>query len=133
MERVTVFEARELCSGATGRNGGQLTRLPPTSYTTFVKDFGTEQANKIFRFTTRGLGEMHKLAESQGPEIFNHSLKTRVEKLFGYYDESLWLETVDAITAFEEQIPEDRGVYQLVSQEEARTVSDQAVFTISQS
>jgi glycine/D-amino acid oxidase-like deaminating enzyme len=120
---VGVFEARGLCSGATGRNGGQLTRLPPTRHTFMVEEFGTEQANKIMRLTVRGLQKMHSLAESQGPEFLAATKKTRTEKFFAYFDEESWNETVEAVKLFESEIPEEKGAYELVSKEDTASVS----------
>lgn len=119
---VAVFEARGLCSGATGRNGGQLTRLPPTRHAYMVENFGLEQANKIMRLTAKGLDAMHDLAESQGPDVVKHVRKTRLEKFFAYFDEKSWNETVEAIKLFEREIPEEKGVYELVSAEDAQKV-----------
>ncbi|VUC31661.1 unnamed protein product [Clonostachys rosea] len=119
---VAVVEARGLCSGATGRNGGQLTRLPPTRYTFMRDEFGPEQAAKIMRLTVKGLDEMHGLAEEQGPELVAKSKKTRLEKFFAYYDEQSWNETKEAIGLYEKEVPEDWGVYRLVSREDTASV-----------
>jgi glycine/D-amino acid oxidase-like deaminating enzyme len=119
---VGVFEARGLCSGATGRNGGQLTRLPPTRHTFMVEEFGTEQANKIMRLTVRGLQEMHSLAESQGPDFLAATKKTHTEKFFAYFDQESWTETVEAVKLFETEVPEEKGAYELVSKEETAAV-----------
>lgn len=120
---VAVFEARGLCSGATGRNGGQLTRLPPTRHTFMAENFGMTQANKIMRYTVKGLDEMHNLAKSQGPELLKFSKLTKTEKFFAYYDEESWIETQEAIKLYEQEVPEDKGVYELVSKEETASVS----------
>jgi hypothetical protein len=121
-ESVGVFEARGLCSGATGRNGGQLTRLPPTRHTQMVKQLGVEEANKVMRLTVRGLETMHALAESQGPEFLHATRKTRLQKFFAYFDETSWSETVEAVKLYEKCVPQDRGVYELVSKEETESV-----------
>ncbi|KAH7024768.1 FAD dependent oxidoreductase-domain-containing protein [Microdochium trichocladiopsis] len=119
---VAVFEARGLCSGATGRNGGQLTRLPPPRHTFMVKRFGVEQANKVMRLTVKGLDKMHQLAEAQGDEFLKKTRRTRLEKFFAYYDEASWNETIEAIKLYEQEIPEDKGVYRQVSKEETASV-----------
>jgi len=120
---VGVFESRGLCSGATGRNGGQLTRLPPTRHTFMAEKFGVEQANKIMKLTVRGLTEMHKLAEAQGPDFLKENLRTRLEKFFAYYDEASWTETIEAVKRYEQEIPEDKGIYELVLKEDCASVS----------
>nr|GAT43260.1 predicted protein [Mycena chlorophos] len=45
--RVTLLEAREVCDGATGRNGGHCRPVPFQSYARYKKSFGKEQALKI--------------------------------------------------------------------------------------
>ncbi|KAI5476862.1 FAD dependent oxidoreductase [Pseudohyphozyma bogoriensis] len=42
--KVVVLEAREFCSGATGRNGGHLTPLPRLEFAALVKKDGVEDA-----------------------------------------------------------------------------------------
>jgi glycine/D-amino acid oxidase-like deaminating enzyme len=120
---VAVFEARGLCSGATGRNGGQLTRLPPTRHTIMTDIIGAKEANKVMRLTVMGLEEMRKLANSQGPELRAASRLRDTEKLFAYYDEQSWNETVESVKLYEQEVPEDRGIYSLVSKEETASVS----------
>src|SRR5688572_31938686 len=83
-QTVTLLEARNLCSGATGRNGGQLTRVPPTLYPLLSEYFGTEQAKKIFKYTVQGLEEMKALATSQGAEVENYTRYQPLEKFFAY-------------------------------------------------
>lgn len=38
---IAIFEARQACSGATGRNGGH-TKIPPRSIAGFAKKYGNE-------------------------------------------------------------------------------------------
>jgi hypothetical protein len=122
-QTVTVLEARNLCSGATGRNGGQLTRVPPTLYPLLSEQFGTEQAKKIFRYTVQGLAEMKALATGQGPEVESYSRYQPLEKFFAYYDEQSWRETVEGVEAYEKDNPEDKGIYNLVTKHECDSVS----------
>ncbi|KXN84907.1 Gamma-glutamylputrescine oxidoreductase [Leucoagaricus sp. SymC.cos] len=46
--KVVVLEAREFCSGATGRNGGHLTRNPFNGYATRERLYGQENARKSY-------------------------------------------------------------------------------------
>jgi glycine/D-amino acid oxidase-like deaminating enzyme len=121
---VAVFEARGLCSGATGRNGGQLTRLPPTRHTYLAEKIGMEEANKIVRLTVNGLEWMHKLAAAQGPEFEKFCRIRRLEKFFAYYDKESWHETAKAVELLEKELPDERGVYKPVSAEECDSVSE---------
>ncbi|TQV90516.1 hypothetical protein IF1G_10839 [Cordyceps javanica] len=52
---VTVFEARTLVSGATGRNGGLLTSFVPEKFSDMLEHYSAAQAVKITRFARRNL------------------------------------------------------------------------------
>ena len=123
---VTVFEARSVCSGATGRNGGQLTRLPPPRHDMMIKNFGLETANKVIRLTLRTLQKMKDLAESEGPEVKSQAAVTKLEKFISFHDEEAWNAIVESMKVYEEQLPEERGQLKLVSKEEVASVSGQS-------
>ncbi|KAK5943818.1 hypothetical protein PMZ80_003099 [Knufia obscura] len=119
---VAVLEARELCSSATGRNGGQLTRIPPNRHLEIAERYGVEQANTVVRLNLKCLQEMHALAESHGPEFEKDCRHVRLEKFFSYYDEDLYEEAKEALKFYEAQIPEEKGVFKVVSKEETSSV-----------
>ncbi|KAJ3464871.1 hypothetical protein MRS44_009657 [Fusarium solani] len=119
---VTVFEARELCSSATGRNGGQLTRIPPVRHLQISKQIGVEQANKVVRFNLKCLRDVHALAEPQGMDVETDSRHVRLNKLFIYYDQGLYDLAVAALKFYEAHIPEERGVFQVVSKDDLSTL-----------
>ncbi|KAF9874550.1 hypothetical protein CkaCkLH20_08113 [Colletotrichum karsti] len=51
--RVVVLEARQLCSGATGRNGGHVKASPHELFPRLAKVFGKERGAELTRFTLR--------------------------------------------------------------------------------
>ncbi|KAK2592608.1 hypothetical protein QQS21_009673 [Conoideocrella luteorostrata] len=53
--RLVVLEARQLCSGATGRNGGHTKTSPYEVYSMMKKHLGKERAVEIVRFQMRHL------------------------------------------------------------------------------
>ncbi|KAH7133122.1 FAD dependent oxidoreductase-domain-containing protein [Dactylonectria estremocensis] len=53
--RVVVCEARQLCSGATGRNGGHIKSTPYEVFSGFKAKLGPERASKLVRFQMKHL------------------------------------------------------------------------------
>ena len=61
--RIMMLEAREICSGATGRNGGHTKAASYRSYLQHVEELGKEEALKIARLEYENIVETHRLAE----------------------------------------------------------------------
>src|SRR5689334_6108750 len=59
---VRVHEARQVASGASGRNGGFALRGGALSYTEARQRFGVDRAQAFWRFTERALERMESLA-----------------------------------------------------------------------
>ncbi|KAE8395071.1 hypothetical protein BDV23DRAFT_116286 [Aspergillus alliaceus] len=59
---ITVLEARSLCSGATGRNGGQLAANAGEEYLYLLERYGRAGAGEIVRFTFENLARTRALA-----------------------------------------------------------------------
>jgi gamma-glutamylputrescine oxidase len=60
--RVRLHEAREVASGASGRNGGFALRGTATSYPTARERLGSEAAQSLWRLTEAGLDHLEELA-----------------------------------------------------------------------
>ncbi|KAI5456541.1 FAD dependent oxidoreductase-domain-containing protein [Mariannaea sp. PMI_226] len=69
--KVTVLEARQLCSGATGRNGGHIKSTPYEMFSFYRKKIGPERARDFIRFqmlhlpTLLEIGEQFPLGEAR--------------------------------------------------------------------
>ncbi|KAJ4182836.1 hypothetical protein NW755_010036 [Fusarium falciforme] len=61
--RVVVCEARELCSGATGRNGGHIKSTPYEVLAMFGAKMGPEKAAKLARFQRSHLEILKQVGE----------------------------------------------------------------------
>ncbi|KAM0440037.1 hypothetical protein ACHAPT_001140 [Fusarium lateritium] len=59
--RVTILEARNACSGATGRNGGHLVSDTCGRFEDLVDALGTEEAVRILRFSEANITELKAL------------------------------------------------------------------------
>ncbi|CBX94093.1 similar to FAD dependent oxidoreductase [Plenodomus lingam JN3] len=66
--RVVMIEAREICSGATGRNGGHTKAASYRSYMQHVTELGKEEALKIARLEHENILQTHLLAQKLGIE-----------------------------------------------------------------
>ncbi|KAF2129229.1 FAD dependent oxidoreductase-like protein, partial [Dothidotthia symphoricarpi CBS 119687] len=60
--RIVMFEAREICSGATGRNGGHTKAASYRTYTQHVQELGKDEALRIARLEYANIVETHQLA-----------------------------------------------------------------------
>jgi glycine/D-amino acid oxidase-like deaminating enzyme len=119
---VTVFEARTLTSGATGRNGGVLASFVPGDYKLLSEVFGHEQAVKIARFATRTLEKMHQIADSS-EELKEASEVRRTLDVVCFEDEDAFRQARESEELYEQHVSEERGKAQYLSAEEAASVS----------
>ncbi|KAL4970209.1 NAD(P)/FAD-dependent oxidoreductase [Aspergillus stella-maris] len=60
--KIIIIEARDLCSGATGRNGGHCKVMSPGVWFERQEAYGTEEALRVMRFEHSHLEEMAKCA-----------------------------------------------------------------------
>ncbi|KAK9446329.1 FAD dependent oxidoreductase [Metarhizium brunneum] len=115
---VTVFEARALTSGATGRNGGLLTSFVPGDYKLLSDHFGHEQATKIARYANRTLEKMHQLANSS-PELKDASDVRRTLDVVLFRDAASLDAVKESLALYEEHVPENKGKAQFLTADEA--------------
>lgn len=66
--KILMLEARSVCSGATGRNGGHLKPDTYRQYLDFVKKYGARGAAEIVNFETSHIPAMAKLINEEGIE-----------------------------------------------------------------
>lgn len=107
---VTVLEARSLCSGATGRNGGQLAANAGEEYMHLVQAHGRDMAGKIVNFTFRNLQKMHELIE----DVKDISEYQQVRKLRVFLTTDVFETFKKSIAQMEEDHPSLRGMYTII-------------------
>jgi hypothetical protein len=86
-KRVSLLEARELCSGATGRNGGHIKATPYHSYSQWRARFGPGQAKKLCEFQMRHLPALLEIARRE--ELVGAKVR-EVETVDVYTDGDMW-------------------------------------------
>lgn len=67
--RVVVLEARSLCSGATGRNGGHIKPSPHETFKDLKDRIGPARAAELVRFQLRHVKVLPKLCAGQGWDV----------------------------------------------------------------
>ncbi|KAI0136940.1 FAD dependent oxidoreductase-domain-containing protein [Xylariales sp. AK1849] len=67
--KVVVVEARTLCSGATGRNGGHMKSSPHELFAGLKKTYGAERAAAITRFQLSHVRVLTELCRAEGWDI----------------------------------------------------------------
>ncbi|KAI0245683.1 FAD dependent oxidoreductase-domain-containing protein [Lactifluus subvellereus] len=103
--RVLVLEARDVCSGATGRNGGHIN--PPLfhDYVQLKSEFGIDSAKRIIRFRRAHLSALREAVEATG--ALDYSQIRDVEKLDIYFDRDTFEEHVKALEVWRADMPEE--------------------------
>ncbi|KAF7718857.1 Uncharacterized protein PECH_007170 [Penicillium ucsense] len=109
---VSVLEARSLCSGATGRNGGQMAANAGEEYMHLAEVFGSEMAGKIANFTLRNLDAMHALVEEF--DAVETSEVQRLKKLRVFMTEAKFEDFKGSLARLEADHPTLKGMYTLV-------------------
>lgn len=112
---VAILEARTLCSGATGRNGGQMAANIGEEYMHLADVHGAEMAGKIAAFTFRNLEQMQELAEE-----FNAvgiCEMQRVKRLRVFLTDSSFEGFKKSVRRLEEDHPWLKGVYTILDKE----------------
>ncbi|KAF3018205.1 hypothetical protein E8E14_012297 [Neopestalotiopsis sp. 37M] len=118
--RVVVYEARTLCSGATGRNGGQLATNAGEAYADRKANFGSEQAGKIANFTFRTCDRVRQVLKEYALE--EESEYRDVVKVRAYLDDESFAALKDSVEQMERDHPSLRGIYEVI---DAETVEKQ--------
>jgi glycine/D-amino acid oxidase-like deaminating enzyme len=125
--QVTVLEARTICSGATGRNGGQLAINAAETYVKTREAVGAAMAGKVVRFNLKTLQAMREVARefsgedfpgAQDPEV------TEVTKVRAFMDEESFRGMQKGLRELEADHPDLNGIYSIIDAETCQRVFD---------
>jgi hypothetical protein len=116
---VTIFEARTLCSGATGRNGGHLVTFGAAGYSSLKRVHGAEMAVKILRFAQDTCDQVLQVARECALQESEIRTVTRVRS-FG--DSESFEAVKRSVAEYEVDYPECNGRFKFIDGEQAATV-----------
>ncbi|KAL2814187.1 FAD dependent oxidoreductase [Aspergillus granulosus] len=115
--RVTVVEARSLCSGATARNGGHLITPGGVLYSSLKKSLGQDLAYKVLNFTFQNVDAVADAVRQYAPREAGYRALERVS----CYVDAEGLEAIrGSIEEFERDYPEESGRYTFMNAETVR-------------
>ncbi|KAH7334788.1 FAD dependent oxidoreductase-domain-containing protein [Rhizoctonia solani] len=107
--RIVILEARDVCSGATGRNGGHIKCDPHLIYHKYKVLHGNEFAIKATRFNMAHVDELIRISEKVGGEPRTEA--RRVEAVDAYFDSALFERARTKVKAFKTDMPlESQGI-----------------------
>ena len=119
--KIVILEARDICSGATGRNGGHILETVE-EFADFEAKYGLEAAKKITRFRLAHLPEILNVADEYG--LTEQSQTRQVQFLSAYFDEEKWQESVRCIWRFKECMPEEAAEWKIFEREDIPEVGE---------
>ncbi|RDW78377.1 hypothetical protein BP5796_06229 [Coleophoma crateriformis] len=85
--RVVMLEAREITSGATGRNGGHIKTAPYELFYLMKEKLGVDQAKKIVQYQMILLDLLPKLAKEKG---WHKAEARKVETVDLFFDDKMF-------------------------------------------
>lgn len=129
--RVAMLEARDACSGATGRNGGHIKESAYLEYAALKKRLGKEVAMQVVRFRMKHLDALIAVAEAEGPDVLRESQIRRCETADVCFEESVWEDAKKRLAVFLEDFEDQRGLWVAHEAEEARKVRDVSLYDIT--
>lgn len=101
---VVILEARDICSGATGRNGGHILETAD-DYAELAEVYGEDAARKTMRFRLWHLREMLGVAKELG--LTEETQARKVQFLSAFFGDQPWKDALERLQRFKEGMPEE--------------------------
>lgn len=112
---VVMLEARDICSGATGRNGGHILETAE-EFAELEQVHGIDAARKILRFRLAHLRELLSVAEEYGLTAVAQARK--VQFLSVYFEQKGWREAKARFRRLKQGLPEETGEWRVYERDE---------------
>lgn len=120
--KIVVLEAREICSGATGRNGGRIHVHAMQDYDKFRKRYGDAAAEKIVRFQMLHYPKVESVVKSLQPEHAKAAALRETTSVAAAFSEAKINDMRRMLANFEAAFPDWVGKWKIVGAEEAQKV-----------
>lgn len=111
---LVMLEARDICSGATGRNGGHILETAD-EYAELADAFGEEAARKNMRFRLAHLREMLDVAEDL--DLTEEVQARRVRFLSAFFGKEPWNDALERLRRFKNGMPEESAEWTVYEKE----------------
>lgn len=117
-----MLEARAICSGATGRNGGHCKDVSFKTYSKLKTQLGREAAMQLVKFRRSHVDATRQLAHQLSKEGFSDGQFRDVTSLTAVFDQDTFRDFRANLEALLEDFPEERSRYTVSDGEEAQKV-----------
>lgn len=121
--RIAMLEARQACSGATGRNGGHIRPSSYSEYAGAKEAVSQEEAAKITRIRSAHVEALISAANSL-PEEGKLAAEARVvDSIDAFFDDAQWKTAVQQMQVLKKEVPDIGKEWTVFEGDEARNVS----------
>ncbi|KAI9155635.1 Gamma-glutamylputrescine oxidoreductase [Paramyrothecium foliicola] len=115
---ITVFEARTLVSGATGRNGGHLVTAAGHTFGPLARQHGVEAAKQITRFSILNIDCIMKMVKEMGTAVQEECQLRDVLKVMAVENADMWAAAKSSVLDFQENVQEYSNYHRIIEKED---------------
>ncbi|KAJ7449412.1 nucleotide-binding domain-containing protein [Mycena galericulata] len=108
---VVMLDARDVCSGATGRNGGHVSPNTYQDYAQLARTYGARAARDIMRFRLAHLPALLAVAKEEG--LLRDSQARTVEQFDVFLQDAAFRRAQDALKVYTDALPERREKHRI--------------------
>ncbi|EHK21837.1 uncharacterized protein TRIVIDRAFT_70786 [Trichoderma virens Gv29-8] len=118
---ITVLDARGICSGATGRNGGHIRCVAVQDYDRLSRKYGHDAAVKMVRFSLSHYESIVSIAREFGNSIFEDSELREVQSVSAILNQAKMDDINAMLKRFDAAFPDLKGQWRICGPEDAAT------------